>query len=187
MNPDTEPDFYRMPFVTPSIIPYSGVANTQTAAALHPSQEASDTKQSWDPSISKLSTTPANVGAQMPWSASGRQHGLPTEISIQTASNLDQNIATSCIENNRLALTDLLPMIDRTTYSTAAQNQQWLPATRIPTMEPTPLPPVYIKQGEEIHQVDSLVNVANHPGFVQLDHNTFVFADGRSDQGSAPR
>jgi hypothetical protein len=48
-------------------------------------------------------------------------------------------------------------------------------------LEPTPLPPVYIRfQGDMDHVTEAVVPVARHPSFVQVEQNTFVFVDADS-------
>jgi hypothetical protein len=96
----------------------------------------------------------------------------------------DPTVVNSLVPHGHASLKDfslngLVATIDDPRY----KDDKNVGLIQIRNVEPTPLPPVYTWHGDEILQVDASVSVANHPDFVKLDGDTFIFTHGRVPHG----
>jgi hypothetical protein len=199
-DPDSEPDFYRMPFVTPID------ATVETREYSRPGQPAErhgdaeqkpssfprhgDLEHAWHSASSysiharpQVGQSPRSNARSPPYPPPNEQLDLSphrrrsTNVPNQEESSPPAVCAPdeSSMFGDQLTLNSLLSY---PSHGVPPNRMQNFPLHM--NLEPTPLPPVYIRQGDGLRTYTN-VPVANHPGFVQIDCSTFVYSHTGSD------
>jgi hypothetical protein len=183
---ESEPDFYKMPFLTPT---FPGPTNNEGASlSSSPAGQAkSRNPRSRGPRTAKKPASKQEPPAQL---QPNHPHDLLMHQSKSAPIAGEKRKSVPTASRGRRG--GKAPPISSsgetsTTGSTSSLSLNVLISGAFPgqaALEPRPLPPVYVRQGEEIHQIDSALSVANRPDFRQIDANTFQFTD---TQGQAER
>jgi hypothetical protein len=223
-DPDSEPDFYRMPFVTPIDTTLEIKDDTRPGQSTERHGDAEQKPYSFprhdDRALAWNNPSPYSIRARPQVAQSPRsnarspaeahpneqlvdlspQRRRSTNIAKQEGSSPPLTLIPSrhpgygaavCAPDESSTFGDQLTLSSLLSYPSHG-----VPPNRMQNfplhmnLEPTPLPPVYIRQGDGLLRTYSNVPVANHPGFVQIDYSTFVYAHtdsgNRSDEPGHP-
>jgi hypothetical protein len=208
-DPESEPDFYRMPFVTQMDTTHDSLSLSVTEPSVAVNQQNRDSPQEMNTTrassspnslyaILQVSQNP-NASARCEDDMSSSYHinfSKPQSVSQATAVRFQQNSPLLPARNSQLSQT--VSVADEASLRSDSLSMSLSTILSIPecdfhheshdSLEPTPLPPVYVRrQGEEDRLIETAVPVARHPAFCQIEQNTFVFVDTDSEDGSRRR
>jgi hypothetical protein len=192
-DPASEPDFYRMPFVTPMIATTSA-SDDSVSSCLH-----KDSDQTHRRNRPVAAASPSGPNLEPRPGFGGDAHPLPDLDTQKCTARPDQNRIRSMIpivSRGNLGVSTAAPhensmrdfalslkrnakfsVLSPEPGNSARQLDEASCFHRDVNLEPTPLPPAYDRQGDGMLDSTEMVCIANHPCFEQIDFNTFSFAE----------